>query len=281
MSAVLRKEQNALIDQLVAHYVSKKNLFLTALNSLQGCIDNSEELQNLVYSRKYRIKDPSHLKDKLSRKMKVANEKGEPFDITLDNLFLKINDLAGFRIIHLHTSQVQKIDQELKSIFKEYKWNLIEGPSARIWDDEYKTYFEGIGIDTVRNANMYTSVHYIVEANSVSSITCEIQVRTLIEEVWGEVDHLINYPHKTESNSCKEQIKVLARLTSGCSRLVDSIFNTHDEHKSFKKSSTEKKRIKKTSAKKASKKIVKRKALVKPVDRKSPIKKRAAKKKKK
>ena len=76
---------------------------------------------------------------------------------------------------------------------------------------------------------MYTSVHYVIEANTRTKYTCEIQVRTLMEEVWGEVDHRINYPYATDSLHCLEQIKVLARVTSGCTRLVDSIFRSHEQ----------------------------------------------------
>ena len=34
---------------------------------------------------------------------------------------------------------------------------------------------------------MYTSVHYVIGSASRTTVTCEIQVRTLMEEVWGEV----------------------------------------------------------------------------------------------
>ena len=74
---------------------------------------------------------------------------------------------------------------------------------------------------------MYTTVHYDIVANQRKKITCEIQVRTLMEELWGEVSHRINYPKESPSTSCRDQLKVLARLTSGCGRLVDSIFKTH------------------------------------------------------
>jgi putative GTP pyrophosphokinase len=47
-----------------------------------------------------------------------------------------------------------------------------------------------------------------------------------MEEVWGEVDHKLNYPHPTESVACREQIRALARSTSSATRLVDSIFAT-------------------------------------------------------
>jgi len=57
-------------------------------------------------------------------------------------------------------------------------------------------------------------------------MTCELQVRTLTEETWGEVDHKINYPHKTKSVACLQQIRALARSTSAAGRLVDAIFAT-------------------------------------------------------
>ena len=43
----------------------------------------------------------------------------------------------------------------------------------------------------------------------------------------GEVDHLINYPTSTTVLASREQLKVLARVTSSATRLVDSIFLTH------------------------------------------------------
>lgn len=76
---------------------------------------------------------------------------------------------------------------------------------------------------------MYTTVHYVVEANPRTQIRCEIQVRTLMDEVWGEVSHQVNYPTESPSSSCRDQLKVLARLTTGGTRLVDSIFKSHNE----------------------------------------------------
>jgi ppGpp synthetase/RelA/SpoT-type nucleotidyltranferase len=83
-----------------------------------------------------------------------------------------------------------------------------------------------MGIETQNNDRMYTSVHYIVEESTRSKRTAEIQVRTLAEELWGEVDHSLNYPVPCSVTSCREQIKVLARATSACTRLVDSIYHT-------------------------------------------------------
>jgi ppGpp synthetase/RelA/SpoT-type nucleotidyltranferase len=76
---------------------------------------------------------------------------------------------------------------------------------------------------------MYPSVHYVLRANQETELTAELQVRTLMEEVWGEVSHRVDYPTATQNRACRDQLKVLARLTSGCTRLVDSIFKSHRE----------------------------------------------------
>jgi putative GTP pyrophosphokinase len=140
-----------------------------------------------------------------------------------------VNDLAGIRLLHLHTRQIRDIDTALREIFEEQLYELIEGPFARTWDDEMRGFFVECGIETQESPTMYTSVHYVVSSASRTKMTCEIQVRTLMEEVWGEVDHQLNYPLPTDVLAVKEQLKVLARVTSSASRLVDSIFVTHED----------------------------------------------------
>ena len=201
------------------------------LDNLLNDFSADSELQNYVHSMKSRIKDPEHLRDKLLRKLGDYKPEGQNFPITEQNLFTKINDLAGLRILHLHTRQFKDINRCLSRIFDEHYYHVIEKPSARTWDDESRDYFKSIGIKCVRSSSMYTSVHYVIAPNQRTNYTCEIQVRTIAEELWGEVDHSLNYPHETGSLACREQIKVLARVTSSCTRLVDSIFASHEDHK--------------------------------------------------
>jgi len=48
----------------------------------------------------------------------------------------------------------------------------------------------------------------------------------LFEEVWGEVDHVLNYPQETLIVACREQLRVLAKVVGAGTRLVDSIFRS-------------------------------------------------------
>jgi putative GTP pyrophosphokinase len=183
------------------------------------------------------MKAPDHLKDKLIRKLRKTQEAGEQFNITKENLFTEITDLGGYRILHLHTRQMDKINKALLEVLNEAQCTVIEGPKANVWDQESESYFEGIGIETEYNPRLYSSVHYVVQPNSRAKVTIELHVRTLSEEVWGEVDHKFNYPHSVDSVACSEQIKVLARVASSCTRLVDSIFASHSDWLEAKKSS--------------------------------------------
>ncbi len=214
------------IDELIAHYVANKYHFETIIDQLNANITRAPSLSQYIHSVKGRVKDPTRLKDKLKRKLRTAKSQGNGFDISKENLFSKINDLAGFRILHLYTRQMGGINKALLELFEELQYPLVEGPIARTWDDEYREYFRKINIETTTSESLYTSVHYILETSQRTKYTFELQVRTLAEELWGEVDHSINYPHQSNSLACREQIKVLARVTSSCSRLVDSIFIT-------------------------------------------------------
>jgi ppGpp synthetase/RelA/SpoT-type nucleotidyltranferase len=228
---ILDRQDQETIKKLVEHFTANRSMFESILDQLIPALTKDAALAQVIHSFSWRVKDADHLRDKLQRKMSKAREENRDFDITVDNLFEKINDLAGCRVLHLHTRHFERIHQCLTNIFSEFKYDLIEGPIAKTWDDESRLLFKQMGIATEDSPSLYTSVHYVIAPNRKTRTTCEIQVRTLAEELWGAVDHTVNYPHESESLPCREQIKVLARVTSSCTRLVDAIFSSHQDHK--------------------------------------------------
>lgn len=225
--AVVRK-----MDRTVVAYVEHLDLIQGFLKQVFAALQDSLALNGQIHSIKTRVKDQEHLRRKLERRYRDAKNKRE-YNITPENLFETVNDLAGARLLHLHTRQFEGIHKALCEIFKRYGFPVLEGPVAKTWDDESRKYFEGIGVVAEPSITMYTSVHYVIGSGSGVKLTCEIQVRTLAEELWGEVSHDINYPILTDNVSCEEQIKTLARATSTATRLVDSIYRTrawHEEH---------------------------------------------------
>lgn len=176
----------------------------------------------VIHSLKSRLKETSHLLDKILRKEK------EGILITEDNLFQVITDLAGIRVLHIYQDQFEIIHSEIMNNVKQGNWAFVEPPKAYSWDPDSKSIYDKLGINSEINPSYYTSVHYVIKPNNSNAnpISCEIQVRTLFEEVWGEISHYINYPYQTENRSCLEQLKVLAKLVSTGTRLADSIFHT-------------------------------------------------------
>jgi len=225
----LSKKDIAAINRLLEEYESQQSKIVTFGNQLVTALTDSEPLAKHIHSIRLRIKDPHHLRGKLQRKVLEAKAKKRLFRITPGTLLTRITDLVGIRILHLYTRQIHEIDPILRSVLAEQKYSIREGPFARTWDDESRSFFQSCGIRTQRSPSMYTSVHYVVGSASRTLVTCELQVRTLMEEVWGEVDHSMNYPIPSEVLACREQLRVLARVTSSATRLVDAIFLTLDE----------------------------------------------------
>ena len=177
----------------------------------------------LVHSLKSRLKDPQHLKDKLQRK----DSEDDP--ITLDNFFDRVTDLAGIRILHLYQKQFIDIHNAIISKVSDGDWVLFESPCAYTWDPEAEGFYRELGINCMIKESYYTSVHYVIMPKENSPIKCEIQVRTLYEEIWGEIAHCMNYPYPTDSVACREQLRVLSKLSVTGRRLADSILNSHEE----------------------------------------------------
>lgn len=218
------------IRSIVAAYGNHKPQIELFHRQLVIALESSRPLASVIHSVRSRVKDADHLADKLARKLKECRDKKISFDITPNNFMVKVNDLVGVRLLHLYTRQITGIDAALRELFKEGKYDLLEGPFARTWDDESRQFFRECKIETQDSPSLYTSVHYVIGSASRTTVTAEIQVRTLMEEVWGEVDHTMNYPNPISSLACREQLKVLARVTSSASRLVDSIFATVEDH---------------------------------------------------
>jgi ppGpp synthetase/RelA/SpoT-type nucleotidyltranferase len=176
----------------------------------------------IIHSVRHRLKGDDNFAEKIRRK------RAEGRTITKQNLFSEITDCAGLRILHLHQSQFSAIHEFIKSRLKSKSWKLLEKPIAYTWDPESVDYFKKYSLQTKLKPSHYTSVHYLIApANDQHGICCEVQVRTLFEEIWGEVDHSVNYPHKSEKMATVEQLRVLSKLVSTGSRLADAIFKVH------------------------------------------------------
>jgi len=182
---------------------------------------------SIVHSVKYRIKDSDHLRKKIQR----INDDNTKTRISLDNAFERITDYAGVRVMHLHLLQLVPIDRVIMDRMKEGKWYVKE-KMGYYWDPETAKFLEILGFHNIheikrKDDSYYTSVHYTIKPSEKSNISCEVQVRTLFEEIFGEVSHTFDYPNRTNSFMIQELLKVLSGQVAVDTRLINSLFKAH------------------------------------------------------
>ena len=145
-----------------------------------------------VHSVRWRVKDPEHLIEKIVRKRAGGNDKYA--DIAPNNYFERVTDLVGIRALHLFKEDCLDIDIALKAL-----WAPIEQPLVykRAGDsDELSKQFEEKGFAIEDHPAGYRSVHYVIESRPINrKVIAEVQVRTIFEEGWSEIDHKVKYPN--------------------------------------------------------------------------------------
>lgn len=177
----------------------------------------------VIHTTKRRLKGLENLRKKIDRKILEGRE------ISPANFLSEITDLSGVRIIHLFQNDYSVIDAAIRRKIEGGDWVCAEQPKAFTWDPEVTDFFKKFDLQVEQRETFYTSVHFLLKPRADSHICCEVQVRTLFEEIWGEVDHKINYPVQCESLTCREQLMVLSKIVGAGSRLVDSIRRSLEE----------------------------------------------------
>ncbi|MCK6650659.1 MAG: hypothetical protein L6Q66_13455, partial [Bacteroidia bacterium] len=66
----------------------------------------------------------------------------------------------------------------------------------------------------------YRSIHYIVETQPTKSkYFAEIQVRTIFEEAWSEIDHTVRYPYDQNNPVFLQFLMILNRLAGSADEM--------------------------------------------------------------
>ncbi|KDR95538.1 GTP pyrophosphokinase [Peptoclostridium litorale DSM 5388] len=162
-----------------------------------------------IHSVKFRVKDPEHLIEKIIRK-KI---KRPHMSIDASNYPNLMTDLIGTRVIHLFKEDWEAIDKFIRS-----RWHLAEKPQANFKKGDMGVPFENFiskGFDIRYREFGYRSIHYLVKIETGGiPLIAEIQLRTIFEEAWSEIDHHIRYPYNTENPIISNYLKILNQLSS-------------------------------------------------------------------
>ena len=182
-------------------------------------ISNILRSQPMVHSVKSRIKEPNRLIEKIIRKTADRKLKyGKDFQFNLDNYKNEINDLIGIRVIHIFKDQWQDIHE-----FITKTWKVIE-VTANVRDGDNTKKFEELNIEVRSRISGYRSVHYLVEFYPTNEkVIAEIQVRTIFEEGYGEIDHRLRYSHVEIPEILKSNLLLFNRIVGSADEMASLI----------------------------------------------------------
>jgi ppGpp synthetase/RelA/SpoT-type nucleotidyltranferase len=175
------------LNDIYNHFIEIRNNLITQAEFVASTLRTNEK----IHTVRSRVKDPEHLMEKLIRKTSQRKEKhGEDFQFTVDNYLDEITDLIGVRAIHIFKEDWEEIHQFIKNT-----WNVIE-TTANVRDGDDVKRFNELDVKIDSRHTGYRSVHYLIEFFPTNKrVVAEIQVRTIFEEGYGEIDHQLRYPH--------------------------------------------------------------------------------------
>jgi len=186
---------------LVSFYKSKEK-YERLFHEIQRLFETDPDFpEDSVYLMRHRIKGEQRLIEKITeenRKRKTTSL------IDPKNYQDKINDILGIRIICFRRSDVEKVEKYLLCLKDEKKLNFIKKPEKKqppfLWIQNPKERVQKL---KDLQYSGYSSIHYVIKlgkglkvSRELLPLRCEIQVRTILEEAWGEIDHKYRYEIK-------------------------------------------------------------------------------------
>jgi len=191
-------------QRILEQYDDRKRTYQAFLCEIEhqvtSILQTSEVTYNAITSR---LKTRESVAGKIDRKQDKYTELSE------------ITDIAGIRIITYYSADVDRIADIIESEFAVDHENSIDKRES-IEPDRFG----------------YCSVHYVVGMNAerlalrecrmYEGMKCEIQIRSVLQHAWAEIEHDIGY--KSEIVIPKEMRRSFSRI-AGLLEIADKEFN--------------------------------------------------------
>lgn len=139
-------------------------------------------------------------------------------EISLSNYHQIVSDLIGVRALHLFKDGCLEIHDQIVEM-----WEPAESPVSYIRDgdrSELLEYFEERNISAKIHPAGYRSVHYVLKTKpGLREVLVEVQVRTVFEEAWSEIDHKVRYPNFSDNKQLENVLKIFNRLAGSADEM--------------------------------------------------------------
>ncbi|GAB6170208.1 RelA/SpoT domain-containing protein [Clostridium carnis] len=220
---IIRKE-NIKVEILQEIYKDYNN-YRDSYENQADFIANILRAHSEVHSVKSRVKNSERLIEKIIRKTEDRKSKyGASFEFNNENYKNEINDLIGIRVIHIFKDQWESIHD-----FITKTWNVIE-ITANVRDGDNTKIFNDLGIEVRSRKSGYRSVHYLVEFYPTNQkVIAEIQVRTIFEEGYGEIDHRLRYSNSKIPEILESNLLLFNRIAGSADEMASLINKLNKE----------------------------------------------------
>lgn len=185
--------------------------FIQNIDPISSMVTNSlQKIPNVKYV-KYRIKDPAHLIEKIYRKNKETVFQ----KINIRNYKNSVTDLIGVRVLHLFKDDWKDIHN-----FITKTWELKEKPIAYVREGDNVNIYKKNKLKIMEHPRAYRSIHYVIKCQPNKVVhNVEIQVRTIFEEAWSEIDHSMKYPYDLNNKIIAPYLIMFNRLAGSADEM--------------------------------------------------------------
>lgn len=242
----MRKQINSTLTKEASLALSGAEYVRQKLNALAGIGPSS--LYSQVYAIKFRVKSLDSLVNKCRDRQK-RNKKYKPGDAT---------DLVGMRLLSIYAADLPNAVQAVLQFIKFCQSPEVQLMQGKSFDDAitevkvYKSTRNAIIYDSIyqrlvalklsqtnekgeikcqmvvekESSKSYSSIHILCNCLSYSAgtsklIPLEIQIRTIFEDAWGEIDHQLQYKLKQKGSVTFPQS--LAAFQKNYKKMLDNL----------------------------------------------------------
>jgi ppGpp synthetase/RelA/SpoT-type nucleotidyltranferase/tetratricopeptide (TPR) repeat protein len=206
-------------NDILLHVQSNESHYNTILDYIECIMRTAQDMKKVpIYSTKRRVKsiDSVYLKTKRDKV----------------NCLDEIKDYAGYRILSLFEQDILDIHRCIIDDLKKSGFDLIEFRTFN-WrkDDPLIISMKEIITSACDGANIshkekeYKSIHYLFKYDSYY---VEIQLRTLLQDVWAELEHAIAYKQLNVHPHIKKSFSLLCRDLQNNDDLVSHLKSISD-----------------------------------------------------
>lgn len=203
-----------LLQQIAEDFDQNKDNMVNCAQMIAGAMQQYPG----VHSVRWRIKSTHHMLEKIVRKR--AKKSPKYLLISLDNYHTTLTDLIGIRALHLFKADVSTIDrairenlaltsEELPIVYKRDGDRFYKREGGQLIEEVFPAHL----FKLEDHPAGYRSVHYIVQSKPYKrEFYAEIQVRTIFEEGWSEIDHSVRYPNHADHQMVNIFLTIFNRL---------------------------------------------------------------------